>query len=426
MIWSLIFLSIPLVTITYYLSYFAVAIMLRVHNKHYFLGFGGSLFEFKIRRVVFTVGSFIPIFGLSRFYKVENAARHRADHPWQFSDRPWLSRAFATYGGIIGVLALAIIILVAIHLLGEERSISKDEVNKYGIYPSSLAESYGFERGDKILTINGRPFDSFDQLLHAEVYQTAGNTFLVERAGEQTIIRVPEGNYDLAPGQPFLEIMVPFEIDSVLVNSPAEEIGLREGDGITAVNGRIVNKINDMRQQFAADDDGTVDLQIQRINGSDTVVLEREVRLDDRGNIGILTREPIRYTVKAISFMEAVRKGLENTIQLLQSQVVSTFGILGSEKKVKGGPINMSAAFGDDRHWEFFWYLTANFASFCVVWNIFPYPRSAFWEAIPLVYEGMTRRKYPYALFRGSLKLAWIIFWMVLLLTLVMDVSKLF
>jgi hypothetical protein len=60
------------------------------------------------------------------------------------------------------------------------------------------------------------------------------------------------------------------------------------------------------------------------------------------------------------------------------------------------------------------------------LWNFLPYPRSAFWEMLRLVYEGITKRKYSYAFFKDSLKFAWIIFWTVMLLTLVIDLMKLF
>jgi hypothetical protein len=45
---------------------------------------------------------------------------------------------------------------------------------------------------------------------------------------------------------------------------------------------------------------------------------------------------------------------------------------------------------------------------------------------LPLVYEGIMKRKYSYAFFKDSLKFAWIIFWTVMLLTLVIDLMKLF
>lgn len=327
MIWSMILLSIPLVTIVYYLSYFALSILLRVHNKHYFLGFGGSFFEFRIRNVIFTVGTFIPFFGLARFSKVENFARHRPDYPWQFSDRPRLARMLATYGGVIGVLVFSVVILTAISIIVEEQYVSRDEINKYGVYPSSLAESYGFQRGDKVLTINGRAFERYQELLDVAVYQRAGNTFLVERAGAERIIHVPEGDHDLPPGDRFLEILIPFEIDSVLEHSPAEQIGLLKGDRIIAVNGTNVDMLDDMRHAFSADADGRVDLQILRLKSSDTLMLVRQVALDDQRNLGILPRQRIHYTVKANGFSDAVLKGIKNTFQLLKGQFYTIFGI---------------------------------------------------------------------------------------------------
>ena len=426
MIWPVILLSIPLVTIVYYLSYFTLAILLRVSNKHYFLGFGGALFEFKVRVTIFTVGTFIPFFGLARFSKVENFARHRPDYPWQFSDRPWLSRAIATYGGAIGVLVFTMLIVVALKYFEDEPFISREEINKYGVYPSSLAESFGFRRGDRILTINGQHFEHYQELQDPAVYQTSGNSFLIDRKGEKMIIRVPEGDHHLRSGQPFLEIMVPPHIESVQTNSPGEAIGLQRGDRILSVNGIQIDIIDDMRQEFLADADGAVDLRIQRLKGADTLILQHSgVKLDDSRKLGVTTR-PVKYTVKESNLKDALRKGMLTVFQLLRGHFYATFEKFKSEDKVREGPITISAALGDNRYWQYLWFYTASFASFCVLWNILPYPRSAFWEVIPLVFEGITRKKYPYALFRSSLKLAWIIFWSVFLFSIAFELMRLF
>jgi regulator of sigma E protease len=424
--WSLIFLlSTTILTVVYYLCYFTLAIIFRVNNRHYFLGFGNSLFEFKVKDVLFTVGIFIPVFGLARFYKVEDYARKRPDYPWQFSDRPLLIRVLVTYGGVMSLFLSALIILIAIRFFVSDRFISREEINKHGIYPSALAEQYGFERGDKVLTVNGRDFESYHELLDPDVYAKAGNTFKVVRNGAELIIRVPEGDHDLAPRYLFLELMAPVIIDSVLSGSPAEEIGLQKEDRIARVNGVRVDKVNDMREAFSKDADGMVDLQIQRVNTNDTVTLAFAVQLDERHHLGILTREPMNYTTKENSFPEAVGKGTRATLQLVTAQISSWFGLANPSRK-SGGPVSISTVLGDTPNWQRFWYLTANWAIVFVTWKFCPFPRSAFWQTIPLVYEGVTRKKYPYSFFRGSRLWGWIIFWGLILFTFVMDISKLF
>lgn len=424
--WSLILLlSITILTLVYYLCYFTLAIIFRVNNRHYFLGFGNSLFEFKTKGVLFTVGIFIPVFGLARFYKVEEYARKRPDYPWQFSHRPLFTRVVVTYGGVVSLFLSALIILIGVRFFVSDTFISRDEINRHGIYPSTLAEKYGFERGDKVLTVNGRDFESYNELLDPDIYTKAGTTFKVIRNGEELIIRVPEGNHDVVRGHLFLELMTPVVIDSVLTGSPAERIRLQKGDRIASVNGVTVDKANDMREEFSKDVDGMVDLQIQRVSRGDTVTLALAVQLDERNNLGITTWEPINYTTEANSFPEAVEKGTRMTFQLVRAQISSWLG-LGNPARKSRRPISISTTLGAQPKWQVFWYFTANWAILFLVWNFCPFPRSAFWETIPLAYEGVTKNKYSYSSFRSSLTLAWFIFWAVILFNFVMDIMKLF
>lgn len=424
--WFLIVLfSTTVLTVVYYLCYFALAITFGVNNRHYFLGFGKGLFEFKVKDVLFTVGIFVPVFGLARFYKVEDYARQRPDYPWQFSDRPLLIRALVTYGGAMSLFLTALIILVSVRFVVSEQFISREDINKHGIYPSTLAEQYGFKRGDKVLTVNGRDFQSYNELMDPDVYAAAGNTFKVVRDGEELIIRVPEGDHDLAAGQLFLEVLVPVVVDSVLAGSAAEEIRLQKGDRIVRVNDARIDKTDDMREAFFKDVDGTVELQIQRIIKNDTATINAAAQLDERQNLGIFTRQ-INYTARKNSFFEALEKGARATLRLIAAQVRLWLGMNNNSARKSGGPVRISSVLGGGPNWEVFWYMIANWAVVFATWNLFPFPRSAFWETIPLVYEGLTRRKFSYSLFRHSRPLGWIIFWGLILFSLVMDIIKLF
>lgn len=426
--WLLFVFSIITLTIVYYLGYFVLAITLRTNNRHYFLGFGNSLFEFKIKDVVFTVGLFIPVFGLARFRKIEDHTRKRSDYPWQFFNRGLLVRFLSTFGGVLSLFITALLIMIGVKLFTSDRYISRDEINKYGIYPSALAEEYGFQKGDKVLAVNGRDFKTYNELLDPDVYAEAGNTFKVARNGNELIIRVPEGNHDIALGRPFLELMIPVEIDSIMPGSLAEEIQLQKRDRIMRVDDVKVDRISDMQEAFSNDSDGTVSLQIQRVIKTDTVIFDREAKLGADRKLGIFTWMPIDYTIKSNSASEAIQKGVKATFQLLTIQFSSWFRVMnpGSVKAKSGGPIGVATVFGDQVNWELFWYLTASYTIFFVAWNFVPFPRSAFLEVIPLAYEGVTKKKFPYSVFRRIRSISWFIFWGLILFTFIMDISKLF
>jgi regulator of sigma E protease len=205
MVFFLILISVSFLTIVYYLGYFSLALLLGVRNSHYFLGFGQRLFDFKIKGVLFTVGAFIPIFGLSRIYKIEGRFKKRPNYAWEFVERPLFKRFLATYGGVFSLFLSSLLIFITTAYFVEDQYISKEEINKYGIYPSPLAEQYGFQRGDRILKINGNDFERYEELLDPAIFESVGNSYTVSRKTEELIIKITALESPAHIQGPFLE-----------------------------------------------------------------------------------------------------------------------------------------------------------------------------------------------------------------------------
>jgi len=424
MYFLLILISACFLTSIYFLGYFTLAIALRIHDKHYFLGFGDRLFDFRIKGVLFTVGKFVPIYGLAKIYKIEDGFKKRPTHAWEFSDRPLFKRFLVTYAGVFTLLVGSLIIFISASYLRDDVYISKAEVNKYGVYPSQLADHYGFQPGDRVLKINGKDFERYDELIDPKICEAPGNAYTVTRRGEDVIIKITSVRISDGEHEPFLQLMVPLEIDSVAPNSPAEAINLQEGDRIMKVNDRTIYRFQDMQREFRRDLDGPTVLLIQRIKANDTITFSSEVTLDPQNRIGIMTRTPIQYTTKANSLGDAIAKGTRNTFINLFGQITGLYRVVGPGKTK--GPITASSAFGDRFNWLRFWYTTATLSTSLVLWNFLPYPKSALWESVALVYEGVRKRKYPDSFFRKSLSLAWFIFLAQFLWVFVNDIAKLF
>ncbi len=420
----LILISASFLTIAYYLGYFTLAILLGVHNNHYFLGFGNRLFDFKIKGVLFTVGIFIPIFGLARIYRIEEGFKKRPHYAWEFVERPLFNRFLVTYGGVFSLLINSLFIFIALAYVVDDRYISKEEINRQGIFPSPLAQQYGFQIKDKILRINGEGFERFDELNDPEIFETTGSSYTVGRNGEELIIKITALDSAIELREPFLQIISPVEIDSVAPNSPANLIDLQEGDRIIKVNDRNIYRLRDMQEEFRNEVRGQALLQILRIKENDTITLSREVTLDQQKRIGVFTRETIQFTTRSNSFFEAIMKGTTNIFSNLSGQIKALFMIV-APRPIKGGPIGISSAFGNFS-WQRFWYVTATWSSWFILWNFLPYPKSTLWESVALVYERVSKRKYPDSVFRKTLALGWFVFFAQILWVLVNDISKLF
>ncbi len=424
MVFFLILISASFLTIAYYLGYFTLAILLGVHNNHYFLGFGNRLFDFKIKGVLFTVGIFIPIFGLARIYRIEERFKKRPHYAWEFVERPLFKRFLVTYGGVFSIFLSSLVIFIIVAYFVDEQYISKEEINKYGIYPSPLAEQYGFQRGDRILKINGKDFERYDELLDPAIFESVGNSYTVSRKAEELIIKITALESPTRIHGPFFKIMTPFEIDSVAPNSPAAEIDIQRGDRIVKVNERKIYTLQDMQEEFRNEMDDHALLEVQRLENSDTTTFVKEVRLDLQKRIGVFTHEPIRYTTISNSFPRALVKGVKNTFSNLVAQIKALFMVVVPQR-IKGGPIGVSSAFGNFS-WQRFWYITAVWSTGFILWNFLPYPKSALWESVALAYEGVSKKKYPDSFFRKTLSLGWFIFFAQFLWIFVNDIAKLF
>jgi C-terminal processing protease CtpA/Prc len=138
--------------------------------------------------------------------------------------------------------------------------------------------------------------------------------------------------------------MIPFQIDSVVPNSPAAEIDIQRGDRIVKVNERKIYTLQDMQEELRNEIDEHALLEVQRLENNDTITFVKEVRLDPQKRIGVFTREQIHYTAKSNSFPEALVKGVKNTFSNLIGYVKGLFTVVAS-KPIKSRPVGISSAF---------------------------------------------------------------------------------
>lgn len=424
MTFLLFLISASFLTVVYYVGYFTVALLLGVHNKHYFLGFGKGFCELRIKGVVFTIGIFVPIFGLVRIYKIEEQFKKRPNYAWEFFEKPLSRRLITSYAGVFSLFLSSLIIFITIAYFVNDRYISKEEINKYGIYPSSLAELHGFQFGDRILEVNGNDFERYEDLLNPVIFETPGSSYTVLREEKELIVAIKTLEAPVLIHEPFFQVLFPFQIDSVAPNSPAAEIDLQKGDRIVKVNERKIYKLRDMQREFRDDIDEVATLEVQRIKNGDTITFVREVRLDMQKRIGVVTRELIHYSTKANSLGEALVKGVKKTLSNLVAQIKALFMVVVPQG-IKGGPIGTSSAFGNSS-WLRFWYVTATWSTGFILWNFLPYPKSTLWESVALAYEGVSRKKYAKSFFKKTLTLGWFIFFAQILWVVVNDIAKLF
>lgn len=399
-----------------------------LHHQYYFIGRGPKLFAFRFRDMHFTVGIYIPVFGLAKIYEYEAGLKKRAWSCWEFSDTHLLKRFIAAMGGVISLMLSGILIYICLAYLEKESFISREEVNKYGIYPSELAIKAGFKQGDRILKINDQEYESYSELLNIK----EGRVYTLARKGiKQQLLIHSEIAAKAAEEQniPFFSIYAPFKISEVIPNSIAEYTGLKTGDQIKEINHQPIISLDEFKDMISQDEDGIIDLLIQREGSADNILFS-EVPLDEEGRLGFFSEELLKYTIRQNSISAAIQKGLAKSYSLISSNIRGFYKLLSgnemqSKKKIKG-PIGISDIYGGHPLGHRFWSISAMLAIWVSFLNFLPLPNTAFWQMVPLLYETFSRKVFPY---QAYLKIKRFGFYAVILLmasVIISDILQLF
>ena len=186
-----------LVVFFHELGHFVIARRCGVRVLVFSIGFGPELFGFNDRHGTRWKVSAIPLGGYVKFFGDENAASvpdpaalaamTEEDRRHSFIHQRVRARAAIVVAGPIANFLLAIVIFAALFMVFGKPSTSP---RVDAVQPGSAAEIAGFKPGDLVLTINGRPIDSFTDMQQV-VSTSAGEmlTFEVDRGGVRVTLK---------------------------------------------------------------------------------------------------------------------------------------------------------------------------------------------------------------------------------------------
>jgi regulator of sigma E protease len=186
-----------LVVFFHELGHFLVARWAGVRVLVFSIGFGPELFGFNDRHGTRWKVSAIPLGGYVKFFGDDNAASvpdqaalaamSEEERRHSFVHQPVGPRAAIVVAGPLANFLLAIVIFAGLFMIFGKPSTSP---RVDAVQPGSAAAAAGFQPGDLVLTINGRPIDSFPDMQQI-VSTSAGETlvFEVERGGARVTLK---------------------------------------------------------------------------------------------------------------------------------------------------------------------------------------------------------------------------------------------
>ncbi len=397
------FLSLSLLIIIHEMGHFIFARIFKCRVEKFYLFFdaGFSLFKTKKGETEYGIG-WLPLGGYVKIAGMIDESMDREQmkkppQPWEFRSKKTYQRLLIMIGGVLMNFIAALVIYIGVLFTWGEEYLPAENA-KFGIDASQTAEEIGFRDGDKILSVDNKPVDSFYDIVPTIVLEKA-ETVQVERDGKKTDIWI--GEEDIAvmmKTKNLIGLRVPFKIvvDAFAKESPAQEAGMLKGDEIFKVNGKEFQYYDQFVAELEEHKEDEITFTVLRDGATNDIPL----RLTDDGMMGISWQnnfsEHFEFKTIEYGFWESIpagiAKGYETSVDYLkQFKLIFNRKTKGYESL--GGFITIGSIFPGQWNWNAFWNMTAFLSIILAIMNMLPIPALDGGHVMFVLYEMITGRK---------------------------------
>ncbi len=343
---------------------------------------------------------------------------------WEFRSKPAWQRLIVVLGGVIINLVVGVL-LFAMFLGIYEKEYLPNSAVKDGIYAYENARKIGFMTGDKIIRVQGKAVERFQDAISPEMF--FGSIVTVERNRETLDVVLGEASYHLLKtGENFIKASnFTFHIDTVFDGSTADKIGIKKGDAILFINDSInVQTWGSFEENIIQFANQAIDLTI--VSNEDTLV--KSLLLDSTGKIGVgINAMP--YELKQYSVLQTLVYGWKDAMTMLKLNIKGLKKIVSGEEKASesvSGPIGIAKIYGGKWVWAKFWYITALLSLILAFMNILPIPGLDGGFVLFTLIEMIIGRKLPDKFMEYALTIGWVILLTLMIFVFGNDIFKLF
>ncbi len=325
---------------------------------------------------------------------------NRVPEPWEFRAKPMWARMLVISAGVIMNILLAITIFWFISY--SNGKVIKETTEVGFILSETPAARAGFQPGDRILAINGIPVTHWEEIENSIYIENFGSSiaFDVERNGRRITLTAPAQELKDLTEKPFgiVEAYTVPTIKAVESGMPAEKLGLKAGDIITAINqspASYPQVVSAIKQHAGAPIVIQWKSEGSLRTGTTTVTKE--------GRIGISIEGIYTGPIKRIqySLLGALPQGIKRSGESVYLFYLTISKIIAGQASIResfGGPIaiaqlaTQSAGLGLTSFLGFMALLSMSLA----ILNILPIPALDGGHLLMLFLEKIFRREIPY------------------------------
>lgn len=384
-------LALSILIVLHEFGHYITARWFKCRVEKFFLFFDPwfALVKKKVGDTVYGIG-WLPLGGYVKISgmideSMDKEQMKQPPQPWEFRTKPAWQRLIIMLGGIIMNVLVAFIVYAFVLMIWGERKTPVSSM-KYGIWTTdSLMIEIGLRNGDKILSVNDKPVDYFENLT-ADII--LGRNILIERNGQVQKIELPERLVGMLVERKrkkavMLLPRVPAYVGAYdkKDTSYGKLAGLKEMDKIVAIDSTTVNFYDEMVALLSARKDSQVVLTVERDGG--IVKLNSKVNAD--GKIGIPLLDDEKYSqlgiynqeIRKYGFFAAFPAGIRKSGEKLQ-KYIDQFKVILNPKtegyKAIGGFKAIGSVFPTSWSWEAFWNITAFLSIMLAFMNLLPIP----------------------------------------------------
>lgn len=430
-------------------GHFILAKLNGVYVLTFSIGFGPKILRFKYGETEYAI-SIIPFGGYNKFAGETEEEEEESEEDSAVDEReedipehrtfraksPWRKISIILAGPAMNLLLALVLYIGSIWIQGVYKTEPYGVVDQ--VEKNSPAMEAGFERGDRILEVNGEPL-TFERGLSFYVSGDEGQrlNFRVKRGSEIiTLSATPTYDKELGRNTVGLALGIPPRVGDVKQDSPAWEAGIRSGAYIVSINDTTVYTFNEVAEKIHGSLGENITVTWEQNGARHSATLEPESidlpsggeKLDvvEAGSIGIKEY----YLKEDVSFIQAASYGSTAFWRMMQRILDFLKKLITGKASVKavGGPLRIGQMAGDMVRWGFN-YLISFIAFFSInlgIINLFPLLPFDGGHFVLYLIEGVSGRQINARFKNAMMQAGFILLIILMVLVMALDIFNVF